>query len=209
MSRASAPAAPARAASAPARAGSAAPAPACAGSAASAPACAGSAASAPACAGRALARAAPARAVLARAAAVASLALLVSCAGTADEPAAATPLPPLARLSLPRFSAPAAVTPFDAARSQSPGGVLTHYRFSYGDGSALDDRGAPSATHTFAQEGVFAVALEVQDAQGRTARAQGQITIRQNPPACTSASDCQPPDACVSSRCTATVGSPP
>ena len=138
------------------------------------------------------------------------LVLLVSLAacGPAHEPLAAPPGPPIARLALPRFGAPGEALPASAAASQSPGGALAHYRFRFGDGTAQTDSGVPRLGHAWAQEGVYAVEVEVEDEQGRLARAQGQLTIRVSPPTCGSDAACEPPDSCLAARCIATWGSP-
>lgn len=139
---------------------------------------------------------------------VAPILLALAACGPGQEPPLAAPGAPVARLVLPRFGAPAEALPADAGRSLSPGGALTHYRFTFGDGTAQADSGTPRLLHAYAQEGIYDVALEVQDAQGRTARAQGQLAVRQSPPACTADAECDAPDVCTASRCTATWGPP-
>ena len=134
-------------------------------------------------------------------------ALILAC-GPGAEPDPAQPLPPIARFQLPRAGAPGAQLPADGTRSQSPGGALTHWRFSFGDGSAQVDSGIPRLQHAWTSAGTYTVSLEVQDAQGRTALAQGQIQVRQNPPACSTDANCTAPDVCIQTRCTATWGSP-
>jgi len=118
------------------------------------------------------------------------------------------PRPPVARLALPRFGDPNAPLLFDASASLSPGGSITHYRFTPGDGTARIDSGAPRVRHAYAAEGVFAVSLEVEDVQGRSARADGQITVRTAAPTCRNDLDCTGLDTCQESRCTALWGPP-
>lgn len=104
------------------------------------------------------------------------VALAAACGADAAVPPPAPTQPPLAHLSLPRLGSPAVALLFDAGLSQSPGGTLSHYRLTFGDGSARVDSGTPRVRHVYASEGVFAVQLEVEDLSGRTARVQGQIT---------------------------------
>ena len=137
---------------------------------------------------------------------------LAACAAPA-EPGAADAGSPLARLVLPRLGDLNQPLAFDASHSQSPAGILTHRRFSFGDGAALQDSGEGEVVvrHAYAQEGVFAISLEVEDVQGRSARVQGQLTVRQNTPLCHADSDCQPLDRCIESLCNTEIssGGPP
>lgn len=137
--------------------------------------------------------------------------VLLTCACGADAVSfpAAPAQPPLAHLSLPRLGDPSVALLFDAGLSQSPGGTLSHYRFSFGDGSALADSGAPRVRHTYASEGVFDVQLEVEDLLGRTARVVGILTVRKNAPACSRDEDCDTPDVCRESLCVTTMTKSP
>ena len=134
-----------------------------------------------------------------------ALGALVACGEELSEPAPAAVQPPLARLLLPRFGDPAVELGFDAGASQSPGGSLTRYRFTFGDGSPLVEAGTPRVRHTYGAEGVYAVLLEVVDLQGRAARASGQVTVRVGAPVCTKDEDCATPDVCREARCSTTV----
>src|SRR5438105_2163783 len=140
---------------------------------------------------------------------VAAAAAVAACssseAGLPLQPAG----PPVARLLLPRFAAPGAAIPLDGSPSWSPGGALQHWRFEPGDGTPAIDSGNATAAHAFAAEGVFQISLEVEDLSGRTARAQGQLTVRTAPPACAADTDCGTGfDTCVRGRCTALWGPP-
>ena len=114
---------------------------------------------------------------------------------------------PLSRLRVPRLGAPGAQLLFDGSDALSPGGALLHWRFSFGDGSPLADAGVPRLHHAYAAEGVYQVALEVEDLLGRKARAQGQVTVRGGAPVCRVDFDCAPGDLCQEARCTTEVGS--
>lgn len=137
------------------------------------------------------------------------LAALAACGGDAAEPPAAPAQPPLARLTVPRLGDPGAGLTFDAGGSQSPGGQLLHWRFSFGDGTPALDAGAPRVKHAYPAEGVFAVAVEVEDLAGRTARAQGTVTVRLGAPACTRDEQCSAADVCRDGRCATTFASAP
>lgn len=140
---------------------------------------------------------------------LACAALASACGQDVALPPAAPAQPPRAHLSLPRLGDPAVALLFDAGLSQSPGGTLSHYRFTFGDGSALVDSGTPRVRHAYASEGVFAVALEVEDLSGRTARVSGQLTVRASTPTCSRDEDCQTPDLCRESLCVTTVAPHP
>jgi hypothetical protein len=134
--------------------------------------------------------------------------LLFACGGTsAPEPAPAPAQPPIARLRLPRLGAPGASLLVSAADSQSPGGELSHFRFTFGDGASQLDSGAPLVRHGWAAEGVFAVSLQVEDLQGRRDRVDATIAIRASPPPCATDADCDAGDLCVESNCTTEVES--
>ena len=114
---------------------------------------------------------------------------------------------PLARLRVPRQGEPGAQLLFDASNALSPGGALLHWRFSFGDGTALVDAGVPRLHHSYAAEGVYQVALEVEDLLGRKARVQSQLTVRSGAPVCHVDADCAAGDLCQEARCTTEVGS--
>ena len=114
---------------------------------------------------------------------------------------------PLARLRLPHFGDPGAQLLFDASDAESPGGALLHWRFSFGDGTALVDAGLPRVHHSYAAEGIFQVSLEVEDLLGHKARASTQLTVRLGAPVCVVDTDCAAGDLCREARCTSEVGS--
>ena len=89
-------------------------------------------------------------------------------------------------------------SPFDSSDSQSPGRFeIAHYQFDFGDGSATIDQAQPLlALHTYSEEGVYAVQLTVVDLLGNSATVSGQLTIRDDPPACTDDSDSDPGERC-------------
>jgi PKD domain len=126
-----------------------------------------------------------------------------ACGGTSAPAAVAPqPQPPLSRLRLPRFAEPQAPVLFDGSDALSPGGALLHYRFSFGDGSAQVDAGTARLHHAYAAEGVYAVSLDVEDLQGRTASCAATLTIRSGAPACATDADCSAGDLCRETRCT-------
>ena len=114
--------------------------------------------------------------------------------------------PPIAALLLPRFAAPGEAMAADGSRSLSRGGELTHFRITFGDGTPLADSGSSLVRHDYSAEGVYAVALEVEDQRGRTSRAVGQLTVRAAPPGCARDADCGGLDTCLQGRCTALFG---
>ena len=131
-------------------------------------------------------------------------------AGCGTDPAEATAMAaqaPLARLRVPRLGEPGAQLLFDASDAVSPGGALLHWRFSFGDGTALVDAGAPRLHHVYAAAGIYAVSVEVEDLVGRRARAEGQVTVRSGAPVCLTDADCAAGDRCQEARCTTEVGS--
>ncbi|MBS2025406.1 MAG: PKD domain-containing protein [Deltaproteobacteria bacterium] len=137
-----------------------------------------------------------------------SLGVLLSCAGGDVQPEPAATQPPIARLVIPHFAELNGSTLLDGALSQSPGGTLTHYRFTIGDAQANTiDSGAPRLAYTFTAEGVVAVQLEVTDLQGRTARVQGTVTVRVGAPVCSTDADCTTPEVCEASYCAVTLAS--
>jgi Cys-rich repeat protein len=68
------------------------------------------------------------------------------------------------------------------------------------------DSGAPRVKHAFDAEGVYRVTLEVTDLLGRTARADGQLTVRPGAPACAEDAECQDVDRCLDGRCSGLWG---
>jgi Cys-rich repeat protein len=136
-----------------------------------------------------------------------ALCLVVTACSSSDAPLPVQPPgPPIARLLLPRAAAPGEPLPLDGSESLSPGGALLHFRFEPGDGSALDDSGAPRVRHSYAAEGIYSVSLEVEDLEGRRARADGRLTVRAAPPRCAADSDCAGFDVCREARCSALWG---
>ena len=135
--------------------------------------------------------------------------LLTSLAGcgSSSDTAQVFTAAPLARLRLPRFGEPGAQLLFDAGDALSPGGALLHWRFNFGDGSPAVDAGVPRLHHTYAAEGVYQVALEVEDLLGHKARVQSQLTVRSGAPVCLVDADCAAGDLCREARCTTEVGS--
>jgi len=84
-------------------------------------------------------------------------------------------LPPVASFTLRvtwRF-APGEVV-LDASMSHDPDGVITEYKWDFGDGSS--DTGA-SVSHTYIASGTYAVVLEVVDDKGKTSCSRDTVTI--------------------------------
>ena len=148
----------------------------------------------------------PPRSLLAVAGVALLAALACGCGGSATDPTLVAQAP-LARLRLPRLADPQSQVLFDGSDAESPGGALLHWRFDFGDGTALLDAGAPRVHHSYASEGVYAVSLEVEDLLGRKARAATQVTVRTGAPVCLVDGDCAAGDLCREARCTTEVGS--
>ncbi len=55
---------------------------------------------------------------------------------------------------------------------------------------------SPTAHYTYAADGVFAVQLTVIDIEGNSATVQSELTVRDDPPACSTDSDCDPGERC-------------
>lgn len=132
---------------------------------------------------------------------------LTSCGGgDAALPPPAPLQPPLARLWLPVFGAPESALLFDASDSQSPGGELAQYVLDFGDGSPAQVQASPIAHYTYAADGVYAVQLTVIDIEGNSATVQSELTVRDDPPTCSTDSDCDTGERCQL-ICFAEVGS--
>ncbi len=79
------------------------------------------------------------------------------------------------------FRAPAAITAgrstsFDASASADPGGVITTYRWDFGDGKS-QSTATPTVSHTYRAPGAVIVTLTITDANGDTAAVRQPIKV--------------------------------
>ena len=63
---------------------------------------------------------------------------------------------------------------FDASGSNDPDGDIVDYQWDFGDGTTAS---GPSATHTFASDGVFEVTLTVSDDKAATATSTQSLSV--------------------------------
>ena len=73
-------------------------------------------------------------------------------------------------------TAPVAGSPsvFDGSASNEPGGTITGYSWSFGDGGSAS---GATPQHTFAQSGVYDVTLTVSDASGQTGQVSHLVSV--------------------------------
>jgi PKD repeat protein len=93
---------------------------------------------------------------------------------------------------------------FDGTKSApGAGGTITDYKWNFGDGSTAVDTGAtPTAAHTYATPGTYAVTLTVTDDLGATGPASQQVIIDQPSAAFTTAPPNPAPNTTVSFNAT-------
>ena len=74
----------------------------------------------------------------------------------------------------PDHAKPGEVVRFDASNSLAPKGHITHYAWTFGDGTTGD---GAVVKHTYTSAGEYTVALTVRDDQGKTAREEQKVAI--------------------------------
>lgn len=75
-----------------------------------------------------------------------------------------------------------AVTSFTAAAADPDGGVITSYRWEWGDGTAPSTLTNVNTSHTYVDNGDYTVTLTVTDDQGQTASVQRVVSVANAPP---------------------------
>ncbi|MDP3237173.1 MAG: PKD domain-containing protein [Myxococcales bacterium] len=86
-------------------------------------------------------------------------------------------VPPIARLSGPSSGQATQTLTFDASSSSDVDGMITSYRFDFGDGSPVVSGAAATASRAYASAGTFTVTVTVTDDRGATATASLTVTI--------------------------------
>jgi PKD repeat protein len=72
---------------------------------------------------------------------------------------------------------------FDASNSlASPGATITSYTWDFGDNSAPETTGNPTASHTYPQYGSYTVSLTVTDTSHATATTTQVVLVHEHPP---------------------------
>ncbi|MGW1060915.1 PKD domain-containing protein [Micromonospora rubida] len=89
-------------------------------------------------------------------------------------PGGATNTPPVAHLAP---SCSGLVCTFSAAGSTDGDGAVQDHAWAFGDGSTADTDSVPSATHTYAEAGIYPVTLTVTDDRGATGTATLDVTV--------------------------------
>lgn len=117
-------------------------------------------------------------------------ALVSACGGTTPTPDIANATP-RARLAAPLYAPVGQPVTLDAGAAYDPDGALVAYTFSFSDGSPQATLPTAEVQHTFTIPGAFEVAVIVRDDGGLLARATQLVVVRNDPPACLLASDCQ------------------
>ncbi|MFC2099899.1 PKD domain-containing protein [Candidatus Bipolaricaulota bacterium] len=100
---------------------------------------------------------APRAALIAAGALVVAAIALTGCLGG--------PTPQAQFTATPRFDYPPLIVSFDASASSSPNGAILSYEWDFGDG---DSTVGMTATHTYAEKGVYTVTLVITDSAGKT-----------------------------------------
>lgn len=92
-----------------------------------------------------------------------------------------TVAPPVAIISGPSQTLAGAAVTFDGS-SSTPVGGLNSYRWDFGDGGAAN---IPTASHVFAQPGLYVITLTVSNAGGQTSQARTTVQVTANTPTTT------------------------
>jgi PKD repeat protein len=86
---------------------------------------------------------------------------------------------PLASFSIaPGFAQPGAAVVFNAGSSSDPGGAITAYSWSFGDGATAS---GPTPTHAYANPGTYTVTLTATGSLGLVTSASHAVTINPRP----------------------------
>jgi PKD repeat protein len=83
--------------------------------------------------------------------------------------------PPTASFTGPASALAGTAVSFDGSGSSAPGGSITGYAWSFGDGAT--SAGGPTTSHTYSSPGTYTVTLTVTDAAGLQSTTSHQITI--------------------------------
>lgn len=115
--------------------------------------------------------------------------------GSSVKPAVCTTTPIPSFTATPNPAAPGTLVSFDASGSvvPNPSASITHYKWDYGDGSPVDDRGTTQTTsHTYANRRSYTVTLTVTDSTNKTGTTQQSVSVTQQPAAAIQAAPSAP-----------------
>lgn len=107
-----------------------------------------------------------------------ALLLVALLASACSDSPAGSGKPPIARLQLPSTLVVGQLLVFDGSRSEDPEGTLLRFRWSFGDGSGVEETGGSVTRHVYDRPGDFVVCLEVVDVADMRSEACATAQVR-------------------------------